>query len=82
MQMIYNSPTYCVFEFKDAVEDRRGGFEIMDKAARREIYLDGAMASSFRQDVAELIAAEPSVEEVDAFLSRFDGLMFQPLVQH
>jgi hypothetical protein len=81
MQMIYNSPNYCVVEFKD-VEGDLGGFEIMDKAARREIFIGGALASRFRENVSELIAAEPSVEEVDAFLSQFDGLMQQPLSLH
>ena len=82
MQMIYNSPNYCVFEFRDEAEPARGGFEIMDKAARREIFLEGAMATRFRENVSQLIAGEPSVEEVDDFLSRFDGLMQQPLVLH
>ena len=84
MQMIYNSESYCVVEFKvdDAPDGRRGGFEIMDKAARREIFLEGAMATRFRENVSQLIAGQPSVEEVDDFLSRFDGLMLQPLVLH
>ena len=81
MQMIYNSPSYCVVEFKDD-EGERGGFEIMHKSARREIYLGGALALRFRESVSELIAAEPSIEEVDEFLSQFDGLMHQPLALH
>ena len=36
----------------------------------------------FRQDVSMLIAGEPSIEEVDDFLSGFQGLMQQPLVLH
>jgi hypothetical protein len=82
MQMIYNSPNYCVFEFRDEAEPARGGFEIMDKAARREIFIGGALAVRFRENVAELIASQPSVEEVDAFLARFDGLMQQPVTLH
>lgn len=81
MQMIYNSPNYCVVEFKD-VEGDLGGFEIMDKTARREIYIGGALASQFRENVSELIAAEPSVEEVDEYLSQFGGLMQQPMTLH
>ena len=81
MQMIYNSPNYCVVEFKDSEGDY-GGFEIMDKALRREIFIDGALAARFRQHVAELAARSPDVEEIDAFLSRFDGLMQQPVNVH
>lgn len=82
MQMIYNSPNYCVFEFSDEAQPGRGGFEIMDKAARREIFIGGALALRFRENVAELIAGQPSVEEVDAFLGQFDGLMQQPMTLH
>lgn len=83
MQMIYNSPSYCVFEFAaDAGQDRVGGFEIMDKTMRREIFIEGALATRFRQHVAELAARSPSVDEIDAFLSRFDGLMQQPVNVH
>jgi Protein of unknown function (DUF3567) len=82
MQMIYNSPNYCVVEFKSDAGEFEGGFEIMDKTARREIYLRGVMATSFRSTVERLIAGEPSVEEVDEFLSGFDGMMQQPLTLH
>jgi len=81
MQMIYNSPNYCVVEFKDDAGEH-GGFEIMDKASRREIFIGGALARRFRENVSELIAAEPSTEEVDEFLSGFEGLMQQPLTLH
>jgi Protein of unknown function (DUF3567) len=83
MNMIYNSPNYCVVEFKSAAgEPFSGGYEIMDKTAKREIFLGGALAEKFRYDVTQLIATEPSIEEVDDFLSNFEGLMQQPLVLH
>ncbi len=40
------------------------------------------MASQFRVDVSELIEGEPSIEEVDDFLSQFEGLMQQPVTLH
>jgi hypothetical protein len=83
MQMIYNSPNYCVVEFRSAEgEAFAGGYEIMDKSGRREIFLGGDLANKFRVDVSQLIATEPSIEEVDDFLSNFEGLMQQPLVLH
>ncbi len=81
MQMIYNSPNYCVVEFADS-EGQHAGFEIMDKTSRREIYINGALALRFRENVSELIASEPTSDEVDAFLSGFGGLMQQPLTLH
>jgi len=83
MNMIYNSPNYCVVEFRSAQgEPFTGGYEIMDKTAKREIFLGGVLADKFRTDVTHLIASEPSIEEVDDFLSNFEGLMQQPLVLH
>lgn len=82
MNMIYNSPNYCVVEFKSDEAAFDGGFEIMDKLGRREIFIEGDLADNFRANVQELIESEPSIEEVDDFLSRFEGLMQQPLVLH
>ncbi len=81
MNMIYNSPHYCVVEFQDAAGEC-DGFEIMDKAQRREMYLGGTMAQRFRHEVEELIARETSTDDLDAFLGRFDGLMQHPLTMH
>ena len=82
MNMIYNSANYCVVEFRSDEGSFAQGYEIMDKSARKELYLAGFMAQCFRQNVETLIAAEPSVEQVDSFLSQFEGLMQQPLVLH
>jgi len=81
MDMIYNSPSYCVVEFKDP-EGQVGGFEIMDKLSRREIYIGGDLANHFRSGVQELIRSEPTEEQVDEYLRRFEGLMHQPMVMH
>lgn len=86
MNMIYNSPNYCVVEFasfaaRDGHEES-GGFEIMDKTSKREIFIGGLLADSFRKDVTSLIEAEPSTEEIDEYLSRFDSMMLHPLVLH
>lgn len=83
MNMIYNSTNFCIVEFRsDKPEAFPGGYEIMDKFFKREIFLGGAMAEKFRQDVTILIAGGPSIEEVDDFLASFQGLMHQPLVLH
>jgi hypothetical protein len=85
MQMIYNSPNYCVVEFPPQdghVAMRSGGYEIVDKNARREIFIDGVMAARFREDVQKLMDADQSLDEVDEFLGQFDSLMQQPVVLH
>lgn len=60
----------------------RGGYEIVDKFARKEIFIEGAMAESFKQGVDALILTEPSEEEMDEYIDRFSSLMQQPLVLH
>ncbi|WP_085317916.1 BTH_I0359 family protein [Derxia lacustris] len=93
MNLIYNSDLYCVVEFalgaadpqpvEGAPEVRKlGGYEIMDKVGRREIYLAGAMAERFRRDVDQLIASEPTMDDIDEFLGRFKPIMAQPVALH
>jgi hypothetical protein len=85
MNLIYNSEQYSVVEFGadrnlDAL--RFGGYEIVDKGGRRETFIAGALAQTFRRDVNELIASEPSMEEIDEFLGSYDTLMSQPVLLH
>lgn len=60
----------------------RGGYEIVDKFAQREVFIEGAMAERFEQGVQALIEGEPSEEDFDDFLSGFTALMSQPVVLH
>jgi hypothetical protein len=85
MNMVYNSANFCVVQFSDfgdLDEHPAGGFEIMDKGMRREIFLDGKQAELFKEDVARLISSEPSSDEFDAFLASYAGLMTQPVALH
>ena len=61
---------------------RFGGYEILDKPAKKEIFIAGPLAESFRQHVRELIAREPSIEEIDEFLGSYGSLMAQSVVLH
>ncbi len=85
MNLIYNSEQYSVVEFgadTDHETLRFGGYEITDKAVRREWFIDGAQAANFRKDVHELIAKEPSIEEIDDFLGQFAPYMAQSVLLH
>ena len=59
-----------------------GGYEIVDKFARKEIFLQGAMAESFKVGVEALIQTRPSEEEIDDYIERFASLMQQPVILH
>lgn len=85
MNLIYNSDHYSVVEFgaEAGLEAMRfGGYEIFDKPARREIFIAGPLAETFRQNVRELIASEPTMDEIDDFLGSYGSLMAQPVVLH
>jgi hypothetical protein len=90
MQMLYNSDSFAVvmFDVTDASLPgsntlvNRGGYEIVDKFARKEIFIEGALAQSFKEGVEALIESEPSEEEIDEYLGRFSSLMQHPVVLH
>lgn len=95
MHMLYNSPSFIVVQFEVPVagllqhsEDQpelqlsRGGFEIVDKYARREIFIEGALAEQFQQGVETLMEQDPSEEDLDDFIEQYANLGQQPVVMH
>ncbi len=60
----------------------RGGYEIVDKLARKEIYLQGALAQSFQRGVQALAEQEPNEEAIDDFIAGFTVLAQQALLLH
>lgn len=88
MQMLYQSDSYVVVQFDvppaEGAEGplTRGGFEIVDKAARREIFIEGLLADHFQRGVLALVDSNPTEEAFDAFIGGYTGLAQQPLVQH
>lgn len=89
MQILYNSDIYAVMQFQLTRTDdagsgtARGGFEIVDKAARREIFLEGALAERFKQGVEALVReGQPSIEAFDDYITGFTGLAQHPLAAH
>lgn len=91
MHMLYNSDNFAVVQFVVAGPDdssqedaapARGGYEIVDKSSRMELFLDGALAEHFKLGVEALIETSPGVEEMDAFLANYTALAHQPVVLH
>lgn len=88
MHMLYNSDHFTVVQFdvpgvgSGPQELRRGGYEIVDKSARKEIFIEGALAESFKIGVQALIDSGPTEEDLDDYIGRFSSLMQQPLTLH
>lgn len=93
MHMLYNSDSFAVVRIElplapGAAEPLgdgavRGGFEIVDKTAKREIFIEGALAERFQRGVQELVEGGSATEETfDEYIAGFAGLAQQPLVLH
>ena len=89
MHMLYNSDSFTVvmFEIPGAPgapepEVPRGGFEIVDKFAQKDIFIEGAIAERFKAGVEALMESKPSEEDIDDYIGGFASLMPQPLVLH
>jgi hypothetical protein len=93
MQTLYDSETYCVTHvLADAQEDgtaqlngrvlARHGFEILDKLAGKEVYLDGSWAELFQQHIVAWQSKTPTQEEVENTLEQYAGLAQNPVVIH
>ena len=98
MQMLYNSDNYVVVQFdvpasaqavaagtaSDAGGDilTRGGYEIVDKFARKGIFIEGVMAQSFKEGVEALIETRPSEDDMDDYIGRYTSLMQQTVILH
>jgi hypothetical protein len=88
--MLYNSDNYVIVQIdlprgEGAAGEQgpeRGGYEIVDKFARKEIFIDGAMAASFKQGVDALIEQSSTQDELEAYIGRYAALMQQPVVLH
>lgn len=84
MQMLYNSDSYVVVAFEMPIADQpsRGGYEIVDKMARKGIFIEGALAEQFQLGVQALAEQSSTQEAFDEYIARFGALAQQPLVVH
>ena len=89
MQMLYNSDNFAVVQIdlptaggEGDDTPTRGGYEIVDKFARKEIFIQGAIAERFKEGVLALIDGDPSEDEVDDFVAGFAELAQHPVVLH
>jgi hypothetical protein len=90
MQMLYDSDSFVVvYMLANEPEDggpapriARHGFEIVDKRTNKELYLDGAWAEAFQNQIDAWQVRTPTQEEVEAILESYAELAQTPLVMH
>ncbi len=86
MQMLYNSDSFAVMQIdvpaQGADTAARGGYEIVDKFARKGIFIEGAVAQGFKAGVQALIEAGPNEEALDDYIAGYTTLAQQPVTLH
>lgn len=90
MHMLYNSDNFAVMQFEVSAPDDdgqvpvliQGGYEIVDKFNRKEIFIAGALAERFKQDVDALIEQSPTEEDLDDLVSGYAVMAHQPIFMH
>ena len=58
------------------------GFEIVDKRAGKEVFLDGSWAEFFQQHIIAWQASTPTQEEVEETISQYAELAQNPVRVH
>ena len=94
MNMLYDSEDFAVVHILanaavegDPVADEgpqipRHGFEIVDKRAGKEVYLDGSWAEMFQIQITAWQQNTPSQEEVENTLEGYASLAQTPMTTH
>ncbi len=90
MHMLYDSDSFVVVHLLANAADTgdaeptgaRHGFEIVDKRANKEVYLDGTWAEAFQRQIAAWQLKTPTQEEVEETLGSYAQLAQNPLVMH
>jgi hypothetical protein len=96
MQTLYDSESYAVVHMHTVAQPAqpvprgtpplpalsRHGFEIVDKRAGKEIYLDGLWAELFQQHITAWQDKTPTQEEVEDTLAGYTALAQMPVSIH
>jgi hypothetical protein len=88
MQLLYNSDSFTVLQIDVPADEHdtsgltRGGYEIVDKLARKGIFIEGAVAQGFKDGVQALIDGSPSEEALDDYIGGYTALAQQPVLMH
>ncbi len=85
MEVLYDSESFAVVQLDWGTAEGhpgRGGYEIVDKRARQDIFLEGLVAEGFKAGVQALMRTDPSQEDFDTFIEGYAELGRQPLTLH
>ena len=77
MNTVYNSRLYAILAYPV-----QQGFELLDKAASRSLFVQGSVARDLRRAIDEIPDADRNEETIDALLDEYCAGPARPIVLH
>ena len=77
INVVYNSDHYAIVAYPV-----QQGFELLDKAGRRSLFVQGAVARELRRVIDEIPDGERSEDSIDALLYEYCAGAARPIVLH
>jgi hypothetical protein len=77
MNIVYNSQHYAILAYPV-----RQGFELVDKAASRSLFVQGSVARDLRRAIDEIPDSERDEEAIDALLDEYCAGAARPIMLH
>ncbi|HCZ13797.1 MAG TPA: DUF3567 family protein [Accumulibacter sp.] len=77
MNIVYDSANYAIVAYP--VQE---GFELVDKAASRSLFVQGSVARDLRRALEEIPDSERDEESIDALLDSYCAGAARPIILH
>jgi hypothetical protein len=77
MNIVYNSQHYAILAYP-----LQQGFELVDKAASRSLFVQGSVARDLRRAIDEIPDNERDEESIDALLDEYCAGAARPIMLH
>jgi hypothetical protein len=77
MNIVYNSQHYAILAYPV-----QQGFELVDKAASRSLFVQGSVARDLRRAIDEIPDNERDEESIDALLDEYCAGAARPIMLH
>jgi len=77
MNIVYNSQHYAILAYP-----LQQGFELVDKAASRSLFVQGSVARDLRRAIDEIPDNERDEEAIDALLDEYCAGAARPIMLH
>ncbi|MEF8751463.1 MAG: DUF3567 family protein [Candidatus Accumulibacter necessarius] len=77
MNIVYNSQHYAILAYP-----LQQGFELVDKAASRSLFVQGSVARDLRRAIDDIPDSERDEESIDALLDEYCAGAARPIMLH